>query len=54
MKPAVTCNGVQYHPQSLIEFVNTPDGMRKSGDYLESQIVKRTVVIKETEKCSTN
>jgi len=42
------------HPQSLMEFVNTPDGMRKSGDYLESQIVKRTVVIKETEKCSTN
>ena len=46
---SVLINGETIYPQSLIEFVNTPDGMRKSGDYFEAQIVERTTVIKEGE-----
>ena len=49
MKPAIIVNGEKIYPQTLMEFVNTPDGMRKSGDYFKSQIVERTSVIKEGE-----
>ncbi len=49
MKPAITVSGEKIYPQTLMEFVNTPDGMRKSGDYFKSQIVERTSVIKDGE-----
>ena len=51
MNPAITINGEKIYPQTLMKFVNTPDELRKSGGYFESQIVERTSVIKETEKC---
>lgn len=41
---SVTINGETVYPQTIIDLVRTPDGLRKILNYLESKKVEQTAI----------